>query len=451
VIEGLADAIGAPVCSQSDAGKSEARRGRLVVNATSVGTRHDLEIPGGGLPEKSDHLYAATQESGSVRATLDVPGCGFVLLPARGDDEPSRGGFAARIRQKLLGGPQPLAEGEQLQNEFMEVTVNAESGGISGVYSGGTRGNRLSLRLVLEGGPGGETIMECDQIKVLASTPSLGCLETSGILRKQDTAGGESPLARYRLRYTLHRGSRFLRVDGHLEPQATIAGDPWLHYLAIRAAVASESPICRTLVRDKLHRARSRRMVAPLGLVLDEAERQTLVCGAGVAFHRRVGERFLDTLIAVEGESKTDFSLHYGLDVPAPVAAARGRLAPPLELTVQPKPGAPQIGWMLHVAPRDLLLSGLSVRQRSDGRLAASIRIIQTQPQACKAKLRCFRNVDSAVLVDGPVEEVFDLSEEQLDKRRQGQRSDLKFEDDLLQFSMPSHGVADLMVLFATS
>lgn len=462
-VPGLAAAIGAPVCADSGAASSadalnrskqgeQSKRGehKLIVNSTSAGCRCGVFLDG-PMSAKSEHLYAVSTEAGLACATIDVPGCGFVLLsPSRGEQR--SGGLSKRLREKLFGGPAPIAEKELLQNEFMEVTLNAESGGVSGVYSG-ARGNRFSLRLIADGADADKTVMQCDHLKVLTSTASLGCVEATGTLRRRregkgQPGGDDQLLARFRLRYSLERGSRFLRVDGQIEPEVAIQGDPWLHYLGVRTAVASESPICRTLVRDKLHRARSRRMVAPLGLLLDEAERQTLVCGEGLAFHRRVGERFLDTLVVVEGESRTDFTLHYGFDVPSAVAASRGRITPPVEVVVTPKSGTPEIGWMLHLAPKDLLLSGLTVRERSDGRLAALIRIIQTQPQACKVKLRCFRNVAAAVLLDGPLEATLDRSDEELEKLRTGQRSDLQFEGDLVRFSMPSHGVTDLMVVF---
>ena len=399
------------------------------------------------MPAKSDHLYAASVESGHVVATVDVPACGFVLL--RGDQRQESGaGFGGGLRQRLFGGPKPIAEPAHLQNEFMEVALSAESGGISGVYSGSARGNRFSLRLVRAGLEGDATLMHCDELRVASSTPSSGCIEASGTIRSEKGAS-DLVLATFRLRYTLERGSRFLRVDGEIEPKSPIVGAPWNHYFGIRTAYASEAPICRTLIRDKLHRAKTRRMVAPLGVVVDEADRQTLLCGEGLAFHRREGERFLDTLVLVQGETCKKFTMHYGFDVPAPVASARARMAPPVDLSVNPTPSAPEIGWILHASPKDLLVSRLAVEQRSDGRLAARIRVIQTQPQACKAKLRFLRNVDTAILVDGTSDTHLNRTVEELESIGEQQPSDLKHEGDMLTLSLASHGVADCLVVFA--
>ncbi len=108
-----------------------------------------------------------------------------------------------------------------------------------------------------------------------------------------------------------------------------------------------------------------------------------------------------------------------------------------------------EIGWILHASPKDLLVSRLAVEQRSDGRLAARIRVIQTQPQACKAKLRFLRNVDTAILVDGTSDTHLNRTVEELESIGEQQPSDLKHEGDMLTLSLASHGVADCLVVFA--
>lgn len=438
--QGLAAAIGAPVCSESSQPQST-----LLINSVSVGCRHGVAVQG-GLPRNADHLYAATWESGRARATVDIPGCGFVVIGG-GTGDGSEAGLGKRLKQKLFGGPKPIAEPAHLQNEFMEVTLSPESGGVSGVFSGSTRGNRFSLRLIRAGLPDESTSMKCDRMRVTSTTASLGCIEATGTLRSEHPSD-DSLLANFRLRYSLERGSRFLRIDGEIEPKATVSGDPWSDYIAARVAVASESPICRALIRDKVHRAKSRRMLSPLGIVLDEADRQTLICGEGLAFHRRVGERFVDTPIIVQGETRTRFVLHYGFDVPAPVAAARARIVPPTELTVQPRQTAAGIGWMLHASPKDVLVPRLDMLARSDGHPAALVRVIQTQAQACKAKLRFFRDVKTVALVDRPLEQLRDQSVEELEQQLATGRGDLKHQGDLVSLSLTSHGVADLLVVF---
>ena len=311
----------------------------LLINPHSGGVRQTAQT-NGFLTDAAKHVYATSPERGKTAVTVDVPACGFVVVRGGGHEEP-KSSLTDKIRKAFGGKPKTIAEENTLRNEFMEVSVSGESGGISGVYSGATRGNRFSMRLVeSRGGAATESRMVGSGLKITRNTPALGCIETTGELKSND--GGTAD-ARFTLRYTLPRGSRVLRVDGEIipaaaRPQGESKGGrtednvgPWRDYFAARAAVASESCICRTLLRDRVHRGKTRRLVAPLGVVIDEAERQTLVAADGRAFHRRVDDRFLDTLLQVAGETETTFTLYYGFDLPHPVVDARALIAPPIE------------------------------------------------------------------------------------------------------------------------
>lgn len=470
--EGFAAAIGLDVSSEASP------KAMLLVNAHSTGVRASVTLEG-GAPTAAKHLYAANAEGKTTTSTVDIPACGFVVVQSGSSGSVTNESFGKRLRGKLFGGPKPIAESGRMQNEFMEVAISATSGGISGVYSGGSRGNRFSMRLVkckpLPSGtpreklPGDETEMRCRKQTVVTATPAIGCIEVSGDLIESES---EAELGTFTLRYTLARGSRTIRVDGELTPKRDVTGKPWEHYFAARAAVATESAICRSLLRDKLHRATSRRLVAPLGVVLDEAERQTYVGGNGSAFHRRVGDRFLDTLISVEGESRYSFTLHYGMDLSTPVNAARELLAAPIQIPVAPKAGTSDIGWLLHTTPKDILVSRVEVGRRDDGRLAALVRLVQTRPQSCKPTIRFLRDVESAFALlgsgqgidvefpaqrpdqnEGDAGETHELTS-QSDTITSGSASStdpqpLKCEGDAVSLSLASHGTIDLLVLFA--
>ena len=419
----------------------------LLINPVSVGVRCDLSLAG-GISDRPDHIYAVDTSSGTTRATVDVPACGFVRVPVDSDSRGSGERLSKRLKRGFFGGAKPIAEKDRLQNEFMEVSLSPKTGAVLGVYSG-SRGNRFSLRLTSSDGKKSSNVeMRADRFGVKASSQHQGCLEASGVLLRVE-GDTKEPIAKFQLRYTLDRGSRFLRVDGEIDPLKSIQGDPWLNYLGLRMAVASESAICRTIVRDKLHRARSRRLVSPLGLVIDEAERQTLVCGHGLPFHRRFGERFLDTLVLVQGESRRTFSMHYGIDVPSPVAACRAKLSPPMVLPLVKGSQGPLIGWVAHVAPKDILLSAVSVHSRQDGRFAAVVRVIQTQAQTAKVKLRFCRDIVAVALLDDSLETLLNATCEELQSRCEKQSSDVQFDGDLAKFGMHSHGVSDLLVVFA--
>ena len=432
--------------SQGSNGSATARE-ILIVNPVSAGIRSEVSLAG-RVGETPEHVYAVDHESGFTTATVDTPACGFARVI--GSDRPSRakGGLAKKLKASLLGGPKPLAERDRLQNEFMEVSLSPVTGAVMGVYSG-TRGNRFSLRLVAPSRDKSVNIeMKTQTSRVVDATPRLGRIEVKGVLQRETKQGEQSSLADFRLEYTLRRGSRFLEVAGEVTPLVEFKGEPWGNYLGLRMAVASESAICRTIVRDKLHRVRSRRLVAPAGVVIDEAERQTLVCGYGLPFHRRVDDRFLDTLLLVDGESKQTFKVDYGIDVRSPVAACRSRFSGPVAVGLIPGSNAPEIGWICHVAPREVLISALNLYSTKEGKLAAVVRAVQTQSQTAKVKMRFCRDVAAVSLVDDTIENLLAMDSQTLNERAEKQASEVKFEGDLVQFGIHSHGVSDVLVVF---
>ncbi|MCG8648477.1 MAG: hypothetical protein MI861_01510 [Pirellulales bacterium] len=447
--EALLQSLG---CQQA---AGEASEGTLLVNPHSVGLREVAEVQ--GIVSKSgDHVFGVHHQGGSSTVTVDVPACGFALVQA-GSTSP-RAGFSMG---KLLGigRPKSLAEQNHLQNEFMDVMLSEVSGGISGVFSGSARGNRFSMRLVRGGGkrrgnaepgnaePGraepadaelGE--MKCEALRVVRSTPAEGVIEASGKLLAQ----GGKEIASYRMTYSLKRGSRVLAVSGEISPHVVLGDQPWQDYLAARVAVANESAIARLLIRDKLHRGRSRRLVCPLGVVLDEAERLTLVAAGGAPYFARVGDRFLDVLLAVKGEASAQFHLNFGFDVNYPVAHSKALIAPPIQIPVAAAPGAAALGWLVHTAPKDLNLTGLEVARRDDGQLAAVIRVVQTRSKSCHATLRFLREIKHAMLIESFEENAVNLPLDEPD-----QRGTLKIKGDRVSLPLVGHQVADVLVVFS--
>ncbi len=153
----------------------------------------------------------------------------------------------------------------------------------------------------------------------------------------------------------------------------------------------------------------------------------TLLCG-GLPYHRRFGLRKLDTLLVTQGETARSFRLGIGIDVPSPMAAAVGFLAPPLTLPDQPPPPTPS-GWLFHLDCRNVLAThwepieanaddksntnhswGLTApgegvvagENAAAGAVAAAgkagfrVRLLETDGRGVRLGLRCFRGVAAA-------------------------------------------------------
>ncbi len=436
----FANAIGASVSAKGAA--------KLVVNPHLLGMRSQVEIDG-TANQADPHVFAVSASSNGNVVSVDVPAGGFAIVNS------SEGAVKKGLFKRLFA-DKAIAEGNTLQNEFMEISLSETTGGIQGVYSGGVRGNRFSMRLVhVESNVKGsnkdaekdESTMVCDSFEVAEASQAKGAIVVRGRVLSKDS----QVAAEFDLRYELQRGSRWLHVSGSIHPKANFGDQPWNNYVAARAVVASESAITRVIVRDKLHRAKSRRLVAPLGVVLDEAERQTLIGSAGLAYHRRVGDRFTDTLLAVKGQNAYKFSFAYGFDQPQPVATAKGLLCQPSVVSISSDASLPSTGWITHVSPRDAMINHMRVFTRDDNLLAAHVRIIQTRGKSASLAVRFCRDVQFAALGtehDDPNQPLPSESETEDNIANVG---GVKWKDDTVRLMVSGHQVVDLFVVFKST
>lgn len=393
-------------------------------------------------PPKIKHVYGFNPAGdNTIVSTVDVPGLGFAVVSGSDDAKPSSGGFFQRLFNK--GG---IANGHTLSNQFLESTIQEKSGGIGSVFSGPLRGNRFSMRLIQVAD--GQTVKTCemvaDDIRVIESGEHTGVIESRGRLVRETPNGQSKVLGEFKLTYRLDRGSRMIHVEGRMEGLAACHGNPWKNYYAIRTATALDSTIDRVIVRDKLHRSNKRRMVAPLGVLVDEAERTTLIASGGFAYHRRVENRFLDTLIATGDDKDVVIKMGFSFDGKSHVANARSMICPVQPVSVTSAGGAiPECSqqWLVHRRPSTVDIDDLEVFGRHDGRMAAKLRVIQTTSDAASITLRFCRTLENAYRIDDPNLDLATVTNDSLPQP-------LELSDDRLKFSLSGHGVAVLLLIF---
>ncbi|MEM9645340.1 MAG: hypothetical protein AAF989_10125 [Planctomycetota bacterium] len=325
---------------------------KLVTNPYSNGDRQSIRLSGpvskntgdSKTPDELKQLYAQSHETATIdnrrlgfsATTVDTPGHGFSITRAG----TTGGGGSGKLKiggggwlGKRLFGDKMIANGNELSNEFMEVKIQASTGGIGSVFSGSTRGNRCSSRLVLvkNGKLSADCQMVAERLQIVQNGKDAATIRTTGRLlipgemSASTTRNDDRTAASFEIDYTLRRGSRALEMAGELQipsrdGETCCVGNPWKNYVAVRVASATEASIDRLIVRGKLHRTSRRRMVSPMGLVIDEADRQTLIASDGRAYHRRASDRFVDTILHCQGERDPRFRLAYGFDISSPVA-----------------------------------------------------------------------------------------------------------------------------------
>lgn len=393
----LATALGGQVAGPgSDPSTS---RGVLIINPHPIGQRVATRLAGGpqvatsgktgaGAASGARPIFAASgSPAGGCDVTADVAGGSF--LAVAGSQPVPTGSWFRRARR--------LAQGTRLENEFMEVEISPTTGGIQGLYSGAQRGNRFSLRLVHRGLGGaaaeaGAELMVAESVRCVRGDGAVGEILAKGIL--QD-AGGQ-PVARFETRYRLLRGSRWIDARTRLELASDLSfgEDPWASYIAWRSAVAGDALTMAVPLRDLLHRVGTgNRIDSPGGVLIDEVERRTLLYAEGRPAHLRVGDRFVDSLLIVRGETTREFGLSIGIDVPESLNALRARACPPPQVPLSKLPATP-FGWLVSVSAPEVAV--VDLRQESTSPLVLTLWVTTTTPESCKVRLRFCRNCRSA-------------------------------------------------------
>src|SRR4029077_11573670 len=114
-----------------------ASAGYLILN--TLGFRRVVSVPidsAGPVPQPTGESAWLQWGAGRHALTVDVPGAGFVWVPAESTASPPP-----------ANPPAPLAVPDLVRNEFFEVHLNETTGGIAQIKGYGRSPNRLSQQL----------------------------------------------------------------------------------------------------------------------------------------------------------------------------------------------------------------------------------------------------------------------------------------------------------------
>lgn len=333
-----------------------AEAGLLLVNPLSCGRHAQVEWPrSAGLPPVSGAVRAAATSGEVAAALVDLPAMGFTRVPlAAGEEKPNK-------RAK------PIAEELVLRGEHFSVTVSPTTGGIQSIHDYQKRGNRLSQRLSLRT-PGeaprpGELWRDPDETAVYTNmvADSVSITSTSTVMGEIVSSGGlvdaeGKRLANFRQSVQLWQGSRVVRLQIDIEPLEQLRADPWNHYICSRFAWSDGTAELFRSVHGVPQVTRGRRIESPEFLVVEADGGAVALLAGGHPYHRRVGDRTVDTLLVVRGESARQFILGIGIDVAHPHVAAWELLSPPLMLAEYKQPAtAAETGWLFHLDTRSVI------------------------------------------------------------------------------------------------
>jgi alpha-mannosidase len=408
--------------------------------------------PGGGTvaPEPPRRRWGLLRRAGCPRAAEPPPLAHLVAqlptgalagrLPSpsgRGtrNDHASRGARPGGEGAQRKTQPAPGPLGALLGNEFFEIHVDPHSGAIRSVFDYKSRGPRLAQQLAMRlpgaSGDGDDaySLMAADEVSVTSPGPVLGEVVARG--RLLDRQGRR--LAGFRQTTRIWRGSRVIELDIELQPDEPPGSDPWESYYASRLAWADHSASLYRSVNQAVLPSDAMQMEAPhLVDIRGDKTRTTLLCG-GLPYHRRYGDRRLDTLLVVRGETCRRFHLGLGIDLVQPMAAATAFLGPRTVAAGWARP-ANAAGWLFHLDARGVLAthweavdggqgavesprtaSGGSAWEAPAGHPRAAspagfrVRLLETEGRSIALGLRTLRTVRSAQKLGPPDEPPSDL------------------------------------------
>lgn len=389
---------------------AKAQNGCLVINPWSFPQRQTLDVSElKHPPAQGGAVWMAGQAEGKKTAVVDLPAMGFAWLEAGPEPPPPPPTPLRKKKGQKSEELPPLAEGNILRNDFFQVELNPVTGTIKSVRDFIRRENRLAQQIAYrsprpfrasQGGLGDDeeahyTVMAVDEIRVVSPGPLVGQTVSRG--RLLDLEG--QIVARFVQTLRLQRGSRVLELDLELDPVREPEADPWNSYYGLRFAWGSDTMDLYRSVHLGSVSSEIAQVEAPQFIDLREEKIRTTILTGGLPYHRRFGLRKLDTLLIVRGESARRFRLGIGVDLPYPVPAALGLLAPEVVLREAAPPLAPS-GWLFHVNAKNVVATAWEPVVSEDRATGVRVRLLETEGRPTQVVLRALRPVKTARKTD---------------------------------------------------
>jgi hypothetical protein len=201
-----------------------------------------------------------------------------------------------------------------LENRYFSAKFDAALGMMRSIFTNRSRHNQLSRQIAFRKNQTYSNQV-ADEIVLTKATTEVGQLAMTGRLVFPD--GGIA--AKYTETITIRNQSRTLEFDLMLEPVADMDDDRWNSYIAVRYAWNDETYEMRGNLNDGMHVLPDRKHLhSPKVIDLRHEKSSLTFLTEGLPFHRRSGDRQLDTLLIVKGETQRQFRLGVGVNVNNP-------------------------------------------------------------------------------------------------------------------------------------
>ena len=375
----------------------ERPQGWLIVNPFQYPRRTLVKLPDADPKTQSliGEKIVATERAGDHWwAVVDVPSFGYSWIEKSVRLRPAAEPIARVAEERLL------------QNEIMQVGVDATSGGIASLRDYRHRDNRLGQQLahrsVDAAGGVQYSRMVADTIETTRSGAVVGEITSRGKLWVD-----ERPVADFRQQLRLWRGSRTLWLAMELNPYSGEGGeDPWQTYWCSRFAWKTGTPSCTRDLHMGHHATQRNRIEAPGFLQLDFGNHHLTLLTQGLPYHRLCSDSQLDTLLIAGREAARQFGLGISVDAKHPWQEQLAMLTgaePQGDCWVVPcdPPAGPNRSWLLHVDKRHVFASHLElIGDAGVNSTGLRMRLRETEGRAGPVRIEAFRPFDRARTVN---------------------------------------------------
>ena len=374
--------------------------GVLVINTHSFPRKVLVEWPDKGSPPRDPSILGRQTDERGTKVLVALPPCGFVWLASQ--ESPP---------ESTSPGKLPMAEELLLRNDQFEVRLSDTTGGIAQIGTYRRSPNRLSQQIAIRFphektihvGEGEEretyttyyTAMQLRESRILSAGPLVGEIGTLGDLIDEQTG---QVLGTYQQWTRVVSGRNVVEVDLELSLAHELKGDPWTNYAGCRFAWRHEQVALSGSYQQGAHRAARDRIESPQFIEIADDDFRTTILTPGLPFHRKTGERMLDTLLVTEGESERRFQFAVAIDAVYPMQAHLDQFSPPVVMTTSTRPvEGKREGWFFHLSAANVQLQRVRPGIKSN---TVQVRLLETEGRARNLKLHCFRTPVSARQID---------------------------------------------------
>ncbi len=287
-----------------------------------------------------------------------------------------------------------------LRNEFFEVRMDRESGGIRGVHFYGKRGNLLSQKLAVRHvDPHTKKVhyskMVCESFEVVTLSRIASEIRTLGSLLDADGA----ELARFKQTVGLQRGRHVIDIDIEITEKKPLDGSTG-NYIANRIAWSDESGEMFCDIHGTRQAIRRPTIEAPHYVEVEQGENRFALLTHGLPWHRRASRKVLDSILIAGNESRTRFRLGVAINPEATMQVAISEMHPVLQERLSDDSSSTdakgESNWLFHIANRNVVATSSEPVFDDDCRCTGMrVRLQEVDGNVGTLKLYCKRSLGS--------------------------------------------------------